>query len=189
MMHVLCSGLPVYIVAAFIKRMAQLALTAPPAGCMLLLPCIYNLLQRHPTCKCMIHRQRKRVLDGSEGSDQSQAAVTGGASDTFIVDTDDPACANALGSSLWELEALKRHSYPPVAKFVKVFSADFTKPVSSTHYLSFCVPLWFLFNTKQFAVLPVFAGGNRSTISMTSPQIAIPVSSPTRLHACSSRYH
>ena len=81
----------------------------------------------------MIHRPRKRVLDGSEGSDQSQSAVTGGASDTFIVETDDPASANALGSSLWELEALKRHSYPPVAKFVKVFSADFTKPVSDTY--------------------------------------------------------
>jgi len=133
MVHVVFSGLPVYIAAAFIKRMAQLALTAPPAGCMLLLPCIYNLLQRHPTCKCMIHRPRKRVLDGSEGSDQSQSAVNGGTSDTFIVDTDDPARANALGSSLWELEALKRHSYPPVAKFVKVFSADFTKPVSNTY--------------------------------------------------------
>ncbi len=133
MVHVVFSGLPVYIAAAFIKRMAQLALTAPPAGCMLLLPCIYNLLQRHPTCKCMIHRPRKRVLDGSEGSDQSQSAVNGGTSDTFIVDTDDPARANALGSSLWELEALKRHSYPPVAKFVKVFSADFTKPVSNKY--------------------------------------------------------
>lgn len=134
-MHVLFSGLPVYIVAAFIKRMAQLALTAPPAGCMLLLPCIYNLLQRHPTCKCMIHRQRKRVLDGSERSEPSQSAVTDGANDTFIVHTDDPARANALGSSLWELEALKRHSYPPVAKFVKVFTADFTKPVSLSQAL------------------------------------------------------
>ena len=85
----------------------------------------------------MIHRQRKRVLDGSEGSDPSHSTDTGGAGDTFIVDTDDPARANALGSSLWELEALKRHSYPPVAKFVKVFTADFTKPVSTQLMLAF----------------------------------------------------
>ena len=110
------------------------------AGCMLLLPCIYNLLQRHPTCKCMIHRERKRVLDGSVGSDHSQSTMTDGVSDPFVEETDDPACANALGSSLWELEALKRHSYPPVAKFVKVFSADFTKPVSSK--LGCLVPVW-----------------------------------------------
>ena len=116
-------GLPVYIAAAFIKRMAQLALTAPPAGCMLLLPCIYNLLQRHPTCKCMIHRDRKRIMDGSESS------TTASYTDPFVADEDEPAKANALDSSLWELEALKRHSFPPVAKFVKVFMADFTKPV------------------------------------------------------------
>ena len=83
----------------------------------------------------MIHRQRKRVLDGSERSEPSQSAVTDGASDTFVVHTDYPASANALGSSLWELEALKRHSYPPVAKFVKVFTADFTKPVSLSQAL------------------------------------------------------
>lgn len=135
------TGLPVYIVAAFIKRMAQLALTAPPAGCMLLLPVIYNLLQRHPTCKCMIHRERKRVLDGSEAADggvdppqtaSSSTTVSNpdrGSNDPFVAEENDPARANALGSSLWELEALKRHSFPPVAKLVKVFSADFTKPV------------------------------------------------------------
>lgn len=80
----------------------------------------------------MIHRERKRVLDGSAGPKDSQLTASEGAYDPFVEETDDPACANALGSSLWELEALKRHSYPPVSKFVKVFSADFTKPVSST---------------------------------------------------------
>ena len=44
-------GLSVYIVAAFIKRLAQLALVAPTSGCLIILPCIYNLLVRHPTCK------------------------------------------------------------------------------------------------------------------------------------------
>ena len=122
-------GLPVYIAAAFIKRMAQLALTAPPAGCLLLLPCIYNLLQRHPTCKCMIHRERKRALDGSDPTASTTPGCAQAKADPFVADEDDPARANALESSLWELEALKRHYFPPVAKFVKVFSADFTKPV------------------------------------------------------------
>ena len=122
-------GLSIYIVAAFIKRLAQLALTAPPSGCLLLLPCIYNLLQRHPACKCMIHRDRKRVLDGGVcggNRDGNSRSI-----DPFVPEEDDPAKAHALESSLWELESLNRYYYPSVSKFVKVFTTDYTKPVCS----------------------------------------------------------
>lgn len=43
-------------------------------------------------------------------------------------DEDDPAASRALESSLWELEALSKHFYPPVAKFAQVFATNLTKP-------------------------------------------------------------
>ncbi|XP_061658094.1 nucleolar complex protein 4 homolog isoform X2 [Syngnathoides biaculeatus] len=50
------SHLPVYLVAAFAKRLARLALTAPPTALLIVLPFIYNLIRRHPSCRVLIHR-------------------------------------------------------------------------------------------------------------------------------------
>ena len=50
------SHLPVYLVAAFAKRLARLALTAPPESLLMVLPFIYNLIRRHPSCRVLIHR-------------------------------------------------------------------------------------------------------------------------------------
>lgn len=59
-MHVLFlvsfSHLPVYLVAAFAKRLARLALTAPPTALLIVLPFIYNLIRRHPSCRVLIHK-------------------------------------------------------------------------------------------------------------------------------------
>ena len=48
--------LPAYLVAAFAKRLARLALTAPPEALLMVLPFICNLLRRHPACRVMVHR-------------------------------------------------------------------------------------------------------------------------------------
>lgn len=50
------SHLPAYLVAAFAKRLARLALTAPPEALLMVLPFICNLLRRHPACRVMVHR-------------------------------------------------------------------------------------------------------------------------------------
>ncbi len=50
------SHLPVYLVAAFAKRLARLALTAPPTALLIVLPFIYNLIRRHPSCRVLIHK-------------------------------------------------------------------------------------------------------------------------------------
>ena len=47
--------LPAALIAAFIKRLARLSLTAPPAASVIIIPFIYNLLKRHPTCMALIH--------------------------------------------------------------------------------------------------------------------------------------
>lgn len=50
------SHLPVYLVAAFVKRLARLALTAPPTALLMVLPFVYNLIRRHPSCRILIHK-------------------------------------------------------------------------------------------------------------------------------------
>ena len=50
------SMLPAYLAAAFIKRLARLALTAPTPGVCVCASFIFNLLRRHPSCACLLHR-------------------------------------------------------------------------------------------------------------------------------------
>eukprot|EP01134_Creolimax_fragrantissima_P002675 CFRG2675T1 len=101
--------LPSYLVGAFLKRLARLALRAPPSGCAYVMPLMYNLLLRHPQCMAMIHRER------SDGVD------------VYVEDAKDPKDCNAIESSLWELDALMMHQVPSVAKFAEVFESVFTK--------------------------------------------------------------
>ena len=53
----LASGLvPAYTAAAFAKRFARLAIAAPPAGAMVAVAFVHNLLRRHPACNILLHR-------------------------------------------------------------------------------------------------------------------------------------
>jgi hypothetical protein len=47
--------------------MARLALFAPPAATIMVIPMIYNLLHRHPSCVQLIHR----TTVGGVGEDSS----------------------------------------------------------------------------------------------------------------------
>ncbi|CAJ0946832.1 unnamed protein product [Ranitomeya imitator] len=80
--------LPVYLVAAFVKRLSRLCLTAPPQVLMMIIPLICNLIRRHPACRPLIHRPSAEGLT----------------SDPFVMEEQDPAKSCALESSLWELE-------------------------------------------------------------------------------------
>ncbi|XP_026980991.1 nucleolar complex protein 4 homolog [Sagmatias obliquidens] len=94
------SHLPAYLVAAFTKRLARLALTAPPEALLTVLPFICNLLRRHPACRVLVHRPRGPELDA----------------DPYDPREEDPARSRALESSLWELQALQQHYHPEVSK-------------------------------------------------------------------------
>uniref|UniRef100_A0A668A5E2 Nucleolar complex associated 4 homolog n=1 Tax=Myripristis murdjan TaxID=586833 RepID=A0A668A5E2_9TELE len=102
------SHLPVYLVAAFAKRLARLALTAPPAPLLMLLPFIYNLIRRHPSSRVLIHRP-------STGDDP------------YLMDEEDPAQCRALESSLWEIKTLQKHFHPDVAKAAMLISAPLSE--------------------------------------------------------------
>ncbi|XP_049460685.1 nucleolar complex protein 4 homolog [Epinephelus fuscoguttatus] len=95
------SHLPVYLVAAFAKRLARLALTAPPTALLIVLPFIYNLIRRHPSCRVLVHKPstEDELLE-----------------DPYLMDEEDPAQCRALESSLWEIKTLQKHYHPDVSK-------------------------------------------------------------------------
>ncbi|XP_019394536.1 PREDICTED: nucleolar complex protein 4 homolog [Crocodylus porosus] len=95
------SHLPAYLVAAFIKRLSRLALTAPPEALLMVIPFICNLFRRHPACKVLVHRP-----SGPEDLLE----------DPYVMEEEEPSESRALESSLWELRALQNHYYPDVAK-------------------------------------------------------------------------
>lgn len=95
--------LPAHLVAAFCKRLCRSAMSAPPPGILFVLALVSNLLRKHPECACLVHRK---------GNDDNEE---GKMMDQFLPLEHDPTKARALQSSLWELEALGRHYYEPVA--------------------------------------------------------------------------
>ncbi|XP_039327816.1 nucleolar complex protein 4 homolog isoform X1 [Saimiri boliviensis] len=106
------SHLPAYLVAAFAKRLARLALTAPPEALLMVLPFICNLLRRHPACRVLVHRPHGPELDA----------------DPYDPGEEDPAQSRALESSLWELQALQRHYHPEVSKAASVINQALSVP-------------------------------------------------------------
>lgn len=91
--------LPAYLVAAFIKRLCRLCLTAPVDGLTIVIPLIYNLLLRHEACSVLIHRPGCSDFE-DDPYDSSEA---------------DPVKCRAVESSLWELKSLMHHYHHSVA--------------------------------------------------------------------------
>ncbi|XP_041973851.1 nucleolar complex protein 4 homolog B [Aricia agestis] len=86
--------LPEALVAAFAKRLSRLALLASPEDAESLLHLVGNLLSRHPALKRMIC------------CDDSPAIMS---NDPYIMEESCATRSRALGSSLWEARALRRH--------------------------------------------------------------------------------
>ncbi|MCJ1251565.1 hypothetical protein MMC30_008800 [Trapelia coarctata] len=112
--------LPALLVASFIKRLGRLCLHAPPSAIVAILPWIYNLFKKHPTCTFMIHRE-------VHGADMEETLVNPGMKDPFRMDETDPIGTGAIDSSLWEIETLQSHYHPNVATIARIISEQFTK--------------------------------------------------------------
>jgi U3 small nucleolar RNA-associated protein 19 len=112
--------LPAILVASFLKRLSRLTLNAPPGGVVAVVPWIYNLLKKHPTCTFMIHRETRtaeaREIFENQGMD-----------DPFLPDEEDPMETHAVESCLWEVVMLQSHYHPHVATLAKIISEQFTK--------------------------------------------------------------
>ncbi|KAI0532642.1 CBF-domain-containing protein [Xylaria digitata] len=107
--------LPAALVASFIKRLSRLALHAPPAVIVYIVPYCYNLFKRHPFTTFMMHRVTK--------GDKEDGVVE----DPFIPDEEDPMTTHAIDSCVWELVQLQDHYHPSVASIAKIISEQFTK--------------------------------------------------------------
>jgi U3 small nucleolar RNA-associated protein 19 len=118
------SHLPAVLVASFIKRLARLALNAPPSAIVVIVPWFYNLFKKHPLTTFMMHRvprtkEEKELLE-SEGME-----------DPFLPEERDPMETHAIDSCLWEIVQLQSHYHPNVATIAKIISEQFTKQTYS----------------------------------------------------------
>ncbi|XP_013782872.1 nucleolar complex protein 4 homolog [Limulus polyphemus] len=104
--------LPAYLVAAFIKRLARLALSAPPHALLMVIPFIGNLLLRHPNLKILLNREN------------ISCDVT---SDPYIMEERDLTKCRAIESSLWEVKTLQNHWCPDVASKAKFINGPLPK--------------------------------------------------------------
>ncbi|XP_012548017.1 nucleolar complex protein 4 homolog B [Bombyx mori] len=106
--------LPESLVAAFAKRLSRLALVACPEDAVGLLQLIANLLLRHPALKRMICYEDTPAIMSS---------------DPYVMEETCAARAGALGSSLWEVAALRRHAAPALsAALAAVLAAADPRP-------------------------------------------------------------
>ncbi|XP_044759843.1 nucleolar complex protein 4 homolog B [Coccinella septempunctata] len=101
------SHLPESLVAAFAKRLARLALIAPPEDIKIICMLVGNLILRHPGLKVLINR-----------IDQKSSNT-----DPFIMEETSPSKSNAINSSLWELQSLQHHTIPSVAKSARLINS------------------------------------------------------------------
>ncbi|KAF8637279.1 hypothetical protein AX17_002932 [Amanita inopinata Kibby_2008] len=106
------SHLPAAILASFVKRLARLSLSAPPAAIIMIIPFTYNILKRHPALMVMVH-----CTEEAEDS----------FSDPFLPHEPNPLLTEALSSSLWELQSHRMHYHSAVSTLAKIFSEAFTK--------------------------------------------------------------
>ena len=129
------SHLPEYLVAAFVKRISRIALTAPANALLMVLPFIgkykdyvtyfihgqgfisVNIYSRSYAILCNLignlilrHRGLIRMIDGSNINLEK---------DPFIEDEADPAKCNALESDLHEIRTLQSSALPQVSQMAK----------------------------------------------------------------------
>ncbi|GAA6024439.1 hypothetical protein JCM11491_001737, partial [Sporobolomyces phaffii] len=109
------SHIPSALVASFVKRLARLALSASPAAIVSVVPLVYNLLKRHPSCMVMIHRPLSEDLEQERFDDPFDPLESS------------PTETGAIESSLWELTALRSHYLASVAGLAQVFGEVMNK--------------------------------------------------------------
>lgn len=111
--------LPAYLAASFAKKLSRLSLMVPPAGGLVIIALIHNLLRRHPSINCLVHQE-----DSNEKANDVSSIKIG--VDHFNNEETDLRKTNAMRSSLWEIDTLRHHYCPPVSRFVLSLENDLT---------------------------------------------------------------
>lgn len=131
------SLLPAYLAAAFCKKLSRLALFSPPSGTLVIIALVHNLLQRHPSITFLVHREgdpdtttetsaeeKNSPESAKDCSDVRNLSEEKPGIDYFKNEESDPKVANAMRSSLWEIDTLRHHYSPPVSRFVLSLEND-----------------------------------------------------------------
>ncbi|KAI9194209.1 hypothetical protein LWI28_003973 [Acer negundo] len=137
--------LPAYLAAAFAKKLSRLSLLVPPSGALVIIALIHNLLRRHPSINCLVHRDDgygakeygSKAEEIVDTADESEETVTNKSSrkpgiDHFNNEETNPVKSNAMRSSLWEIDTLRHHYCPPVSRFVLSLENDLTVRAKTT---------------------------------------------------------
>ncbi|CUM66733.1 uncharacterized protein PRCAT00004413001 [Priceomyces carsonii] len=101
------------LIASFIKRLSRLSLTASAPSIVIIIPFVYNLLRRHPSCMVLIHN-----IASSKATSYT---------DPYDNQETNPLQTKAMDSSLWELETIMSHYHPNIATLAKIFGEPFRK--------------------------------------------------------------
>jgi len=114
------TNLPVYVVAAFAKRLMILALSCPSPSAAYCIAQVTWLLRKHPEAQVLIHKSTSSSASASSSSSSSKGKGNGTGGDVSDFDNfeeEDLERTGALGnrSSLWEAALLSRHHVPAVA--------------------------------------------------------------------------
>ncbi|KAL5213871.1 hypothetical protein ABZP36_003023 [Zizania latifolia] len=123
------SYIPAYLAAAFAKRLSRLTLSVPPAGAIIIIALIHNLLRRHPSINFLVHWEID-ANDSETANKASQHKKVG--TDPFNNEETDPAKSGAMRSSLWEIDTLRHHYSPAVSRFVASLENDLTIRAKTT---------------------------------------------------------
>ncbi|XP_071682805.1 protein NUCLEOLAR COMPLEX ASSOCIATED 4 isoform X1 [Lolium perenne] len=113
-----------HLAASFAKRLSRLALSAPPAGALIIIALIHNLLRRHPSINFLVHWEVPQDDDTNTSREASQPKKVG--ADPFDNEETDPTKSGAMRSSLWEIDTLRHHYTPAVSRFVASLENDLT---------------------------------------------------------------
>ncbi|KAH9694253.1 protein NUCLEOLAR COMPLEX ASSOCIATED 4 [Citrus sinensis] len=133
--------LPAYLAAAFAKKLSRLSILVPPSGALVIIALIHNLLRRHPSINCLLHREDGNETHNNDSKAEKEivdsATVANISSikpgiDHFDNEESNPVKSNAMRSSLWEIDTLRHHYCPPVSRFVLSLENDLTVRAKTT---------------------------------------------------------
>ncbi|XP_047181322.1 protein NUCLEOLAR COMPLEX ASSOCIATED 4 [Vigna umbellata] len=130
--------LPAYLAASFAKKLSRLLLSVPPSGALVITALIHNILRRHPSVNCLVHRENG--VDEGKSDHRTDEGTTANSDnvktsaipcqkpgiDHFNNTETDPKKSAAMRSSLWEIDTILHHYCPPVSRFALSLGNDLT---------------------------------------------------------------
>ncbi|WVY89355.1 hypothetical protein V8G54_034869 [Vigna mungo] len=130
--------LPAYLAASFAKKLSRLLLSVPPSGALVITALIHNILRRHPSVNCLVHREDG--VDEGKSDHRTDEGTTANSDnvktsaipcqkpgiDHFNNTETDPKKSAAMRSSLWEIDTILHHYCPPVSRFALSLGNDLT---------------------------------------------------------------